>query len=415
MKRIRIAGVGTGGIFGAHLRAYPEIPQFQLCALVDPNEDNIGRTQLDMWQLYEEKAQQAEAAGDARAADRLRNDVASVKTYSNLSALLADEKPDAVDICTQPKDHAPLAIEALDAGLHVMCEKPMARSYYDCLRILEAVQRSGKLYQHNENWLWEPFYYTAKKLIDAGWIGEPVAMYLATAHGGPEGNPNFWQSGIGGGGALLDCGIHAVAASWFLSGLSKRPTMVKAAQPIGITVRMPERIIDGKFDSVRVEDDGHILIRFEDPATSAWSTAHVEGSWSHRDSPETMVCGTTGFLRMHEDEEGKHWAVVTDAHGAERSVAASGPTWMPWPSSFYGEILNFAECIRAGTRSVSDETFGLECQVIVGAAYLSQLRGGKGVSPTAFRKFAQDLRKRHPEDADDRLVEALLCAVRPSA
>lgn len=131
---------------------------------------------------------------------------------------------------------------------------------------METVQRTGRLYQHNENWLWAPFYYTAEKLIDAGWIGEPVMMFLAAAHGGPEGNLNFWDAETGGGGSLLDNGIHAVGASWYPSGLEKQPTTVKAAEPIGITIRMPQRILSGQFQQVRVEDDGAHPYPFREPA-----------------------------------------------------------------------------------------------------------------------------------------------------
>ncbi len=408
MKRIRVGAIGTGGIFrGAHLSAYPDLSSCQLVALCDASAEALAAAEARMKELYKQKAKQAEERGDLSTAERLKQDLKEVKLYQDVQMMLQNESLDLVDICTQPNLHAPMAIAALEAGVHVMCEKPMARTWLECMRVVETVQRTGRLYQHNENWLWDPFYYTAKKLIDAGWIGEPVMMFLATAHGGPEGNPNFWNAETGGGGSLLDNGIHAVGASWYLSGLEKRPTSVKAAEPVGITIRMPQRILSGQFQQVRVEDDGHILIRFEHPQTGAWSTAHVEGSWSHRDSPDTVIIGTMGTIRFtHEDD--KRIVVVEDATGSCRRVEATGPTWEYWPSSFYGEIRNMVECVRKGVRSISDENFGAECSAIVGAAYLSQKRGKRAVALTEFKRFANDIARRYPDSADTELMSRLL-------
>ncbi|MCS6950255.1 MAG: Gfo/Idh/MocA family oxidoreductase [bacterium] len=408
MKRVRVGAIGTGGIFrGAHLPAYPDLPSCQLVALCDASAEALAAAEARMKELYKQKAKQAEERGDMATAERLKQDLKEVKLYQDVQMMLQNESLDLVDICTQPHLHAPMAIAALEAGVHVMCEKPMARTWLECMRVVETVQRTGRLYQHNENWLWDPVYYTAKKIIDAGWIGEPVMMFLATAHGGPEGNPNFWNAEVGGGGSLLDNGIHAVGASWYLSGLEKRPTAVKAAEPIGITIRMPQRILSGAFQPVRVEDDGHILIRFEHPQTGAWSTAHVEGSWSHRDSPDTLIIGTMGTIRF-EYEDDRRLVVVEDAQGGCRRVEASGPTWEYWPSSFYGEIRHMVECVQRGMRSVSDEHFGAECSAIVGAAYLSQKRDKRAVSVAEFKRFALNLARRYPDSADAELISRLL-------
>lgn len=408
LDRVRVGVIGAGGIFrGAHLPAYPDLLSSQLVAIADPAPQSLQATETRMKQIYEEKAQQAEQKGDQATAERLRSDLKAVRFYSSAQEMLKKETLDLVDICTQPFLHAPMAIAALEAGVHVMCEKPMARTWLECLQVVETVQKTGLLYQHMENWLWDPPYYTAKKLIDAGYIGEPVLMFLATAHGGPEGNPNFWDPAIGGGGALLDNGIHAVGASWYLAGLDKCPTQVKAAEPIGITIRMGQRILNGQFQTVQVEDDSHILIRFEHPQTGAWSTAHVEGSWSHRDSPDTVIIGTLGMIRF-TSEEGRRYVLVEDAQGNGRRFEASGPTWEYWPSSFYGEIRNMIECVRKRVRSISDERFGAECSAVVGAAYLSQRRGKKAVSLPAFKRFAREIARRFPDSADEELIRQLL-------
>jgi len=415
-QRVRIAAVGTGNIFrGAHLPVYPDIAQAQLVALCDPDPDAQQTTLTRYHELMEAKQKALLERGDKATADRIQRDRDAIRVCSDIQEVIDSVKPDLVDICTQPVLHAPLSIQALDAGLNVMCEKPISRSWLESQRVIEAVKRSGKLYQHNENWLWDRDWYTAKKLVDSGAIGEPILMFLATAHGGPEGAGRFWNSDFGGGGALLDNGIHAIGASWYVSGLDKRPTYVKAAEPFGMSIRMPNRILDGRFQKVRVDDDAHILIRFENPETLAWTTAHVEGSWSHRDSPDTVVIGTTGRI-LFKDEEGKRYAVVMDSYDREaRRIEVSGPTWQHWPSSFYGEILNMVECVRNNVPSISDANFGAECSAIVGASYLSEKQGRRAVSVDEFKTFARGIAEKHPNDtaaADNELVDALLSAVR---
>jgi predicted dehydrogenase/phage shock protein A len=415
-QRVRVAAIGTGNIFrGAHLPAYPDIPQAQLVAFCDPDKE-AQKAVLQRYQnLVDAKIKHAKERNDQATVDRLESDLGLVQICDDIREVIETVKPDLVDICTQPFLHTPLAIQALEAGLHVMCEKPISRSWLESQRLIETVQRTGKLYQHNENWLWDKDYYTAKKLVDAGAIGEPVLMFLATAHGGPEGAPKFWNSDFGGGGALLDNGIHAIGAAWYVSGLDKRPTYVKAAQPFGMSIRMPNRILDGRYQTVNVDDDAHILIRFENPDSLAWTTAHVEGSWSHRDSPDTVIIGTTGKI-LFVSEEDRRYAVVIDSYDREsRRIEVSGPTWQHWPSSFYGEILNMVQCVRNGVPSLSGAEFGAECSAVVGASYLSEKSGRKAVAVDEFKAFARDIASRYPNDptgADNALVDALLSAVR---
>lgn len=415
-QRVRVAAIGTGNIFrGAHLPAYPDLPQIQLVAFCDPDKTAQELTYKRYLSLMEAKIKAARERDDAPAAERFEQDLETVQICDDISEVIETIKPDLVDICTQPFLHTPLAIQALEAGLNVMCEKPISRSWLESQRLIETIKRTGKFYQHNENWLFEPDYYTVKKLVDAGAIGELIAMFLTQAHGGPEGNPKFWNSDFGGGGALLDNGIHAIGAAWFVAGLEKSPTYVKAAEPFGMSIRMPHRIIEGRYQQITVDDDAHILIRFEDSTTHTWSTAHVEGSWSEQDSPDTVYIGSTGRIQM-QNEDGKRFAVVTDAHGnVSRKIRVSGSNWQHWPSSFYGEIQNMAECVRNNRQSIMTAEYGADCSAIVGASYLSEKQGKKPVHVEEFKAFARDIAARYPDDptgADNALVDALLAAVR---
>jgi len=405
VQRVRVGVVGTGGIFqNAHLPAYPEVEEARLVAICDVSEEALRAGEGRVRSVYGERIKEAEGKGDAELAERLRGDLEGVRAYPGVREMLAGADVDLVDVCTPTGFHHTVALEALRAGVDVMVEKPMARTYLECLDVVEAVEESGRLYQHNENYLYMPTWYNARKFIESGAIGEVQLMFLATAHGGPEWATWFWDPSVSGGGSLLDNGVHSVTTSWFLASFERRPTVVKAAEPHGIATRMRTRILSGRFQTAAVEDDAHVLIRYEDAGTGAWTTAHVEGSWSHRDSPADVIIGTDGRMEPVV-EEGRGFLVITDAQGGTRRVPVGKTSWL---LSFPGEIRNMCRCVLSRARPLCDERVGAETTAIVGAAYLSQARGKEAVTMDEFREYALKVREREGERAPDILLKELL-------
>ncbi|MEM1530509.1 MAG: Gfo/Idh/MocA family oxidoreductase [Candidatus Bathyarchaeia archaeon] len=410
MDRVRVGVVGSGGIFqGAHLPAYPDIAEAKLVAICDVSEGILRLAEKRVRSVYQERIQRAREEGNVDLAERLKSDIEELRTYLSFSEMLSRENIDLVDICTPTKFHSSMAIEALRSGVHVMCEKPMARTYLECLDVIEAVKDSNKFYQHNENWLYHPLWYNARKLIESGAIGEPQLIFLATAHGGPEWASWFWNPDIAGGGALLDNGVHAITCSWFLGGFEKKPIIVKAAEPHGICIRMKSRIIQGMFRPFEVEDDAHVLIRFEDDE-GKWTTAHVEGSWSHKDSMDTAIIGTSGMIKPENRGE-ETILVISDASGGRREFNLGKISWI---QSFAGEIRNMCNCILSNMRPVCDENIGAETTAIVQAAYLSQKKGKKPVTLNEFKRYALKIREKEGANASDILLRDLLKGVKPA-
>jgi predicted dehydrogenase len=337
----------------------------------------------------------------------LKEDSERLKIYSNAAEMFSREELDLVDVCTPTKFHNTIAIEALSNGVNVMVEKPMARTYLECLEVVECVEDAKGLYQHNENWIYSPLWYNARKFIESGVIGELQLTFMATAHGGPEWASWFWNPDIAGGGALLDNGVHGITCSWFLSGFDRKPTLVKAAEPYGICIRMKTRILQGMFKPFEVEDDAHILIRFEDK-DGAWSTAHVEGSWSHRDSMETVIIGTNGEIRP-TTKDGNTVLTITDATGGKREFNLGAVTW---PRGFIEEIRNMCNCVLKNVKPMCDERIGAETTAIVQAAYLSQKRGMKPVYLEEFKRYALKIRDKEGKNAPDVLLKELLRGIK---
>ncbi|HIE13851.1 TPA: Gfo/Idh/MocA family oxidoreductase, partial [Candidatus Bathyarchaeota archaeon] len=397
MSRVRIGTVGLGGIFrGAHLPAYVEVEEAQLVAICDVSERALKRAEETIKRIYNAKAKRAEEEGKEEDAKRLIEDVENITSYNNLEEMLSKEDLDLIDICTPTKFHSPLAIRVLESGSNVMVEKPMARTYLECLDVIDAVKESGKLYQHNENWLYSPLWYNLKKIIESGVIGEPQYIMVSQAHGGPEWATWFWEPDIAGGGALLDNGVHAITIAWFLAGFDMEPKVVKAAEPQGVCIRMKTRILQGMFRPFKVEDDAHVLIRYEDE-DNRWVTTLVEGSWSHRDLMNDRVVGTDGqILRLNKN--GDTVLRIEKDRGVAEEINLGKVSWV---QTFIGEVRNMCNCVLNNVKPICDERVGAETTAIVQAAYLSQKLGKRPVTLDEFRNYVFKIRDEEGERAPE--------------
>jgi predicted dehydrogenase len=133
-----------------------------------------------------------------------------------VEALLSGETLDFVDICTPPSSHPELIQQALDAGLHALCEKPLATRLSDAQAVAGAVARAGRTVHVVHNWLKAPICRKLSELIAQGAIGRTQSIRWHTlrtepAVAVPTGSAN-WRTdpAIAGGGILFDHGWHAL-------------------------------------------------------------------------------------------------------------------------------------------------------------------------------------------------------------
>lgn len=130
----------------------------------------FGQIQLEAWRRMPEA--QIVAAAD-RDLERARKSAA--RAYTSAEEMLDREQLDFVDIATRPQEHLPLVRVAAARKIAVICQKPMAPSWADALAMVEAAEAAGVRLLIHENWRWQPWYRVAKKLIEAGEIGRPIA------------------------------------------------------------------------------------------------------------------------------------------------------------------------------------------------------------------------------------------------
>ncbi len=218
-------------------------------------------------------------------------------TYHELFAVV-----DAVTICTPNKFHAEISIAALNAGVHVFCEKPMAITTEECERMIEASQKVGKLLSIGYHYRYTEVSQIAKRAVMENQIGDPlVTRVQALRRRKVPGWGVFTNKELQGGGSLIDFGCHLLDLSIWLLG-DPEPVEV-----IGKTYnrlsKSPIQINDwGSFNYQTFEVDDHVsaYITFENDISVLF-----ECSWAaniKEDKIHLSVSGAEGGLNMYPFE-----------------------------------------------------------------------------------------------------------------
>ncbi len=169
--------------------------------------------------------------------------------YSSREALLADPRVELVTVATPNEVHAEIVIAALEAGKHVICEKPVAMNSAELEAMIAAATRAGKLFTVHQNRRWDGDYLIMKNVFDAGTLG-PVFSIESRVHGS-RGIPGDWRSQPAhGGGMVYDWGIHILDQALMMT----RPRQLVSlhAQLFHVT----STACDDGFRAVLTFDDG---------------------------------------------------------------------------------------------------------------------------------------------------------------
>ncbi|KNY07949.1 Gfo/Idh/MocA family protein [Microbacterium sp. GCS4] len=224
---LRIGIIGTGGIADAHIRGYLAFPEdCEIVALADV--------------IPAKAAQKAEAfALDA------------VQAFDDPLTMIAAGGLDIVSIATPPSTHAPLAIAALDAGIHVLVEKPMAPSLEECDAMLAAQERSGRMLSVVAQNRFRDDLATLKDIVDSGLLGSISHVRVDSAWWRGLPYYDLWWRGTWekeGGGCTLNHAIHHIdLLLWLLGSPSEITAMLANAQ----------------HDNAEVEDLSVAILRYE--------------------------------------------------------------------------------------------------------------------------------------------------------
>jgi predicted dehydrogenase len=403
---IRVGGVGTGRIWQfAHARTYPQfIQKAWLTGFYDLSADRAEAARQQYVGLLE-----AYAAEHPQYAERVAANIKELCVYPTLEALL--EQMDVVDVATHARGRMAVAIRALERGVHVMVEKPMARTWTEGDRAARAnAANPGTLFQLNDDNIFDPKYHAYADLLAQGVIGQ--VQHVTLIRGSRLDATSVLKSQANaldnGGGCLMDYGSHGLAAVWSVLGTRFRPVRVEAAS-LGVLYR--HRVLEGEPFIMEVDDNAQIKVLFEDKQSGAWVTVFLEASWcgGHIGLEKEKSGGQgNGYIYFVGDKgtlfsnDGTH-ITVRGYDGAQTDI-----TVREFPAermSFNEQIGTFLDRVRSGTPPVYDAAYGADVIATCGAAYLSAMRG-RAVTLDEFKDFSRDYVRRlgDNEQADDAIV-----------
>ncbi|MGD6818830.1 Gfo/Idh/MocA family protein [Metabacillus sp. 113a] len=275
MTKIRIGVIGCGSIARhRHLPEYAAQAQTEITAVCD---------------VSEERANEIAALYGAAA-------------YTNYSDLLNSGKVDAVSVCTPNYLHAPISIDALKAGLHVLCEKPMATSREDAEAMIKAAKESGKKLMIAHNQRFAPSHQKAKKMIESGELGKVFSFRTAFGHPGPEAwsvdgkDSWFFRKEEAFIGAMGDLGVHKSDLLRYLLG--------EEFTEAGAFVQTSAKTF------ADVDDNAVCVLK-----TASGTLGTLTASWSYtgKEDNSTILYCEHGIIRLEDDPI--HSMIVQYANG----------------------------------------------------------------------------------------------------
>jgi predicted dehydrogenase len=341
---VRLAIIGTGGMAKRHAECYAAIPGCTLVAAVDVSAERV--------------ATFAATHGIAN-------------TFDSVDALLAWNQFDAVSIVTPDAFHAAQSIQCLNAGKHVLCEKPLALNHADALKMVTAAQKAGVINMVNLSYRDWPAIQAVQAVIAAGKIGEVrhvEASYLQSwlpskVWGDWRTTPAWlWRlsSKHGSRGVLGDVGVHIVDFATFPAGpirsvYGKLKTFDKA----------PGNIV-GEY-TLDANDSAVMTVEF---ANGALGTIHTT-RWSggHANRLHLKISGTQGSVEIDSERSTTSYkiSVGPDLHKAVWKEVVCKPT----PNNY----ARFIKSIRTGVQDQPDFARGAEVQKILDAVIASDAKG----------------------------------------
>ena len=347
MSMIRIGVIGAGNIGNVHMTIFSALEEAQIIAVTDTFK----------------------ALADKRA-----QEYGIQKVYETPEELIDDPDIDAVIVCVPNKWHAPLAIRAMQAGKHVLLEKPMGIDAASAKSIMQAQQETGKVLMVSHQMRWEWMARQVKEQVDKGALG---SIYNAKAgwfrrKGIPGWGTWFTQKSESGGGPLIDIGVHLLDLSLYLMG-NPKPVSVYGStyaefgpkkRGIG-TWGTPNW--SGYYD---VEDLATALIKMDNGATLS-----LEVSWAvHMDTDSGSfihLMGTEGGVSMH----GGKGKLLTEQFDRAVDVDLVKPDHPEDERTLMSK--HFIDCIVHGKQPLTSALTGYTNNLILEAIYESSRTGNE--------------------------------------
>ena len=270
VSTLKVAVIGVGGIAKLHMPGWTASEHTDVVAGADISEDALTRWS-DEWHV--------------------------ARTTTDINSIITDPDIDIIDICTPNMVHADLTIAALDAGKHVVCEKPLAPTPAEIKRMIEARDRSGKLLQTAQHFRFMGKSKALKAEIDAGRLGDVYhARCWMLRRAGVPVRPTFLQKEHSGGGACIDIGVHILDLTLWLMGNPQPVTVTGVARADlshkpGAFSQWGKALIPSTMD---VEEFASAFVRFDNGASLILETSWMLHHNTPGDEQKVWLYGTDG-------------------------------------------------------------------------------------------------------------------------
>ncbi|MFX1284979.1 MAG: Gfo/Idh/MocA family protein [Promethearchaeota archaeon] len=348
MKQLNFALVGCGRISDLHYRGY----------LLNPNATVYAICDVDITKAREKAVEWS---------------IPKERVYSDFSRMLKNDQIDAVELLVPHQLHAPLTIEAAEAGKHISVQKPMANSLKECDEMIAAARKAGVKFRIFENFRFYPPYILAKKMINEGKLGHLISIHikLGVGTGGWEVPSEAWiwrfdRDQCGGGPLCWDDGYHKWSiARWLIESEIES--------------------VYGRIDFTGiVEDDGEPKV--DSPAKFIWKykTPRTYGSMDatymrncefpskyYPADERVEITGDNGYIWINQCTANtvRNEAPLITYIGGELEEFFDIET--DWQASFTNAVNHFIEAIIAGTKPEINPEEGKKIQQFAQAAHLS--------------------------------------------
>lgn len=330
-KKTKVGIIGLGWPGREHLKGYLKSQRAEVVAVCDANTE-----------LAQSIADEHGIAG----------------VYADHKQMLRHSDVEAVSVCLPNFLHAPISLDALRAGRHVICEKPPALDAKQAKRMADAADKAGRTLMYALCQRFSGPAKLVKSYIDAGELGD---IYFARAvyhrrRGIPLGTQSwFTDKKRSGGGALIDIGVHALDCVWWLMGNPK---------PVSISGNAYHKFghVVPKGTHFDVDDSAFGLIRFDNDATLI-----LECSWALNLSggSATQIAGTKGGVEMSPVK------ILTERDGVQVDMTPQ----VPEADAFAGQTDHFVECLQTGRTPIIGAEQGVQLMQMLEGIYKSAQTG----------------------------------------
>jgi len=278
--------------------------------------------------------------------------------YADPNQMLADLKPDIVSVCTPNVYHKPWTIAALQAGAHVVCEKPLTLTYRDAVEMYQVADAAGRVLYTSQSLRFMTHFQAAKQFADSGKLGD--VYYAEVSAVRRRGVPTwgyFHMMEHNAGGPICDLGVHVLDALYWIIGNKKAVaascmtytkfgnvdegllvSLADSGAPIGVFTPRPY-----DYHEFNVEDFAAGFIRLENNVTvgfkASWAVNLPESFYIH-------VAGTKGGLQLPDikiwENDGPYQVEISPKVFADPKVEFPG---------HYGMLANFVGVLK-GTQEI---------------------------------------------------------------